>query len=563
MTAKDKNPKRIIRIEKHLFNFFGSLNFLGLIFAIIFFTFSVLPSLLPRPWLYQGLISGISISIGYLIGVISSIIFRFVFEWEVPKRYKKVAWKTLYFVGPAVILIYLYLGSRWQKEVHQLVGETFPNKYYFSRILIISFVVAVLLLLLGRLIAGINKLIINQLDKILPRRVSIFLGSLIVVAFLWWILSGIFYSFFVSQSNKIYSKQNNQTPAGVSQPTDSTRSGSPESLIAWNTLGYQGKNFVAKGPSIDQLNNFTGKEPKQQIRIYAGLDSADSAEARAKLALEELKRTKAFERKVLVLATATGTGWLEPQSVDSIEYMYGGDTAIVTQQYSYLPSWISFLVDKDNAKQAGRALYDEVHAEWEKLPEGKRPKLIAYGLSLGSFGGQSAYISSNDLVKSVDGALFMGTPNDTELWREITDKRDKGTPEWQPTYQDARSVVFAANNQNIKNHDNNNWQKPRVIYMQHASDPVVWFSFDLITKEPAWLKEPRGYDVSPKMKWYPFVTFLQVGIDQFFGTTVPNGHGHNYPNTIVDAWSSIIAPSDWSAQKAQQLQSIIDSYSNE
>ena len=108
-----------------------------------------------------------------------------------------------------------------------------------------------------------------------------------------------------------------------------------------------------------------------------------------------------------------------------------------------------------------------------------------------------------------------------------------------------------------------NWQFPRVLNMQHASDPVVWFNFDLLLEKPDWLSEPRGPDVSSKMQWYPFVTFFQVTVDQFFGVTVPNGHGHNYPNTIVNAWASISPPSDWNPSQALRLQGIINSYSNE
>lgn len=310
------------------------------------------------------------------------------------------------------------------------------------------------------------------------------------------------------------------------------------------------------------MADFYGDGVKQPIRVYAGLNSADSAQARANLALQELKRTDAFSREVIILATATGTGWLEPQSVDAIEYMYGGDTAIVSQQYSYLPSWISFLVDKQNATEAGLALYDAVYAEWSKLPVDSRPKLIAYGLSLGSFGGQAPYAGIGDLTASIDGALFMGTPNDTQLWSTVTKNREQTSPEILPVYQNGLSARFAATNQEITT-NLSSWQYPRTLYMQHASDPVVWFSFDLLLSEPDWLREPRGPDVSPNTQWFPFVTFFQVTIDQFFGTTVPNGHGHNYSNTIVNAWAAVANPSDWNAQKQQRLQTIIDTYSNE
>lgn len=160
---------------------------------------------------------------------------------------------------------------------------------------------------------------------------------------------------------------------------------------------------------------------------------------------------------------------------------------------------------------------------------------------------------------SVDGALFVGTPNDTELWRTITDQREAGSPEWQPVYEKGAAVRFAATNTDIAQNQTT-WQQPRVLYLQHASDPVVWFSFDLLINKPDWLAERRGPDVSPATRWYPIVTFLQVGIDQFFGTTVPNGHGHNYANTMVTAWGAIAPPDGWSQAKTEKLQTIIDQY---
>jgi uncharacterized membrane protein len=160
-----------------------------------------------------------------------------------------------------------------------------------------------------------------------------------------------------------------------------------------------------------------------------------------------------------------------------------------------------------------------------------------------------------------DGALFMGTPSDTSLWMNITDSRDQGSPEWQPIYDNGKTIRFAATNDNILANQQN-WSFPRILYMQHASDPVVWFNFNLVLNQPDWLKEPRGPDVSPKMIWYPFVTFFQVTVDQFFGVNVPNGHGHNYPNTIVNSWGSIVPPQGWNADKAKSLQDIINTYSN-
>ncbi len=555
-----KNPtKDRYSLTKMIVGFGRSLNYLGLVSAVIFFCFSVLPSLLPRPWIYQGLISGISIAVGYCFGVMLSSALRWTLEYEPPQPIKQWAWKLLIYTGPITFIIYLYLGSVWQREVHLLVGLTNGTHRYLFRVLVVTTLVSFLLLLMGRLIMRLNRLIIHNLDKVLPRRASIGLGCLVVAIALWWVLSGVFFNFFVTQANKKHSIRNNSTPKGVLRPADNFRSGSKESLVSWDSLGFQGKKFVASGPTKQELETFTGQTPKNPIRAYVGLNSADNATDRANLAVAELKRTNAFSRKILILATPTGTGWLEPQSVDTIEYLYNGDSAIVAQQYSYLPSWISFLVDKENARSAGRALYDAVYAEWSKLPKDSRPKLIIYGLSLGSFGSQSAFSGVNDIKLSVDGALFVGTPSDTELWREITHQRDAGSPERLPTYKNGKTVRFASNKSDIdKNQEV--WEYPRVLYLQHASDPVVWFDFDLVYSKPDWLNEQRGSDVSPTMRWYPFVTFIQVGIDQFFGVTMPNGRGHNYPDSIVNAWVSVTNPEEWSESKTLKLQQIINNY---
>ena len=62
------------------------------------------------------------------------------------------------------------------------------------------------------------------------------------------------------------------------------------------------------------------------------------------------------------------------------------------------------------------------------------------------------------------------------------------------------------------------------------------------------------------MRWYPFVTFMQVTVDQFFGVSVPPGHGHNYGNTIVGAWQNVVPPPVWTPTAAVALQKIIDAY---
>src|SRR5438093_13734368 len=87
-----------------------------------------------------------------------------------------------------------------------------------------------------------------------------------------------------------------------------------------------------------EIAAFTGSPAKEPIRAYAGTTSAGEVEARAELAVADLERAGGFTRANLLVATTTGSGWLDSGATDSFEYLTGGDSAIVAMQYSYLPS---------------------------------------------------------------------------------------------------------------------------------------------------------------------------------------------------------------------------------
>jgi uncharacterized membrane protein len=290
----------------------------------------------------------------------------------------------------------------------------------------------------------------------------------------------------------------------------------------------------------------------QPIRVYVGLDSARSAEQRAALAVRELERTGGFSRAVLVVVTTTGTGWVDENGVSPLEYMYGGDTAIVSMQYSYLPSWISFLVDRDRARVAGRELFNQVHARWSQLPDEQRPQLLVFGESMGSFGGEAAFRDEADLRARTDGVLWVGPPNSNVLWSQFTRHRERGTSEAHPIYADGRVVRFASAAGDL-HYPPTHWTRPRIVFLQNASDPITWWSPGLLVARPDWLAERRAGDVDPGMRWLPFVTFWQVTADMVNAMDVPPGHGHQFGTAPADAWAAIAPPRGWTSAETQRL----------
>src|SRR6185312_4191215 len=265
-----------------------------------------------------------------------------------------------------------------------------------------------------------------------------------------------------------------------------SRSGGPGSLVSWESLGHQGRIFVKSGPTVAQLAAFNGARAVEPIRAYAGLGSADGITSAAELAARELERAGGLRRAVVAVGTTTGTGWINEAEADALEYMYNGNTAVVSMQYSFLPSWLSFLVDKENARHAGQALFEAVDRMVRQLPEAQRPKLVVFGESLGSFGGEAPFMSLNNVLARSDGALFSGPTFQNTIWTDLTSTRDRGSPQWLPIYQDGRFVRFVARAKNLTRPEDP-WDHPRVVYLQHASDPIAWWTPDLVFSKPDWL----------------------------------------------------------------------------
>jgi uncharacterized membrane protein len=98
------------------------------------------------------------------------------------------------------------------------------------------------------------------------------------------------------------------------------------------------------------------------------------------------------------------------------------------------------------------------------------------------------------------------------------------------------------------------WGPMRVVYLQYASDAIVFFDYRDAYRRPVWLNAPRGPDVSPDMRWYPIVTMLQLAIDMPVSNGTPMGFGHVYaPEHYIDAWVAVADVRNWSPEALARL----------
>jgi uncharacterized membrane protein len=535
-----------------LAGYFQSYNFSGVILGAVFVYLSFLPSLLPRGMILQGVVSAVLFMNGYAIGVIISHFVRKFDPAFLKTKKRHHIKKYTYWILAVLYVLAAVLGYVWQKEARQLVGQPADNSVSLLVITLVGLLIAAFLLLVARSIRSLYGWLKRLINKHIPRPIAYASAWIITVLVVIGILNGVILSGAMSLLNQAYSVKNGTTEEGIVQPTDSHLSGSGQSLIAWNTLGRQGRNFIGRAPTTKQLTSFNQAPATQPIRIYSGLESASSIKDRADLAVADLKRAGGFDRKIVVVVTTTGTGWVDEEGVKPVEYMYNGDSAIVSMQYSYLPSSLSFLVDQQKAKDAGSQLYNAVYNEALNMPKEQRPKVVVFGESLGSYGGEAAFANEASFRTTSDGAVWAGPPNFNILRKTASANRDAGSPEILPVFQNGNILRFARVPADLKN-PNKPWGYPKAVYLENSSDPIVWWSPALMYREPDWLNEPRGADVSSKTRWIPIVTFWEVSGDMVFSTGVPDGHGHKYGKMPTDAWS-YVAPSDgWTQQKTDSL----------
>ena len=343
----------------------------------------------------------------------------------------------------------------------------------------------------------------------------------------------------------------------IAQPQDPSKTGSSASLVKWDEMGRWGRHFVASAPSVEDIAEFQSGPVKEPVRVYVGRSSADTADARADLALQELIRVGGFDRSVLVVMVPVGTGWMDPGAHDTLDFMLAGDVATVSVQYSYLDQ---------HAGSAGTSglrrcpvpgpVRQDLRTYWTTLPKDDRPQFYVHGLSQGAFiipGDTSPFRHAWEIrsMAPCGPALrfFPGTGprcaiNATKAVRRGA--RHSAMAHWCASWISMAALMAITGP----------GDRSKPFFLNYGSDPIVNFTFDSAVRPPAWLNQPRAPDVSERLSWFPVVTMLQLALDSMFALDVPRfGHYYVAPD-YIDAWAAVVEPEGWSRQRADQLKEI-------
>jgi uncharacterized membrane protein len=271
-----------------------------------------------------------------------------------------------------------------------------------------------------------------------------------------------------------------------------TVSGGEGSLVPRDDLDFEGTRFL--GTAVPGL----AQDP---IRVFVGVGSAPTVQERCDLAVRELERLGAFERRRVVVWSATLRGYVNPVPVAAEEHLSGGDVASVVVQYHDRRTLLMPLKVPIAAR---------THLELlRRLPRG-RAEVVVYGESLGAWASQNVFrgegLRALDAL-GVSRALWVGTPYFSKLRRTLAKARDPRV-----AFVEAKELPPSL---------------PPFVFLERTSDPVVIFSgLSLIWRRPAWLPERL------RRQWQPGITFLGLVADLFNATNrigaVPQALAHDY-----------------------------------
>lgn len=358
--------------------------------------------------------------------------------------------------------------------------------------------------------------------------------------------------FAVAKASDLLSKGGDAIEPGHAQPPTAPEiTGSPASGLPWDDMTREGARWLSMAlepAGIESVMGITGA--RQPIRVYASLRVADTEQERAEVLLSEIDRTRALERKVFVLFSPTGSGYVNYVATETLEYLTGGDCASAAIQYSVLPSALS-LNDVPEGTAQTRMVLNGITERILAMPEDKRPRFYLFGESLGSQVSEEMFRGTGPyglLGTCLTGAIWIGTPMATvwrrELWgdRTIADAPDVGPgsiylprsiDDWRALPAEERAQV-------------------RFLLLQNGDDPIPKFGPQLAWRRPDWLgpEDIRPAGAPRGTRWVPGQTYLTTFFDMQSallptpGVFSEGGHDYRYvlPEAISQTWELPASP---------------------
>ncbi|MEM9271136.1 MAG: alpha/beta-hydrolase N-terminal domain-containing protein, partial [Pseudomonadota bacterium] len=256
----------------------------GVFLGLLFFSAALTPSLLPRLPDFQGVLCGFAIAVGYTVALIVRFIW-WVLELRPPNA--RLMQLFLWIFGAGSVVTALVTLSRvrdWQNSIRDKMDMPQVEALSQVWIVVIAVVTAMVLILLTRVLMGFGTRVVDALARVLPYRTAAALGSVLAVLIVVSVVNTFVLQKAVRALDAVFAGIDAVIEEGIEPPPDGFSSGGPNSVIAWDEIGFQGKSFLSRGPTQDQISEFWGQEAQQPVRVYAGYGAGETFEEQAEAA---------------------------------------------------------------------------------------------------------------------------------------------------------------------------------------------------------------------------------------------------------------------------------------
>lgn len=319
-------------------------------------------------------------------------------------------------------------------------------------------------------------------------------------------------------------------PAYPDAPMSPHVTAGPNSVVAFDAIGKEGRRFVLMALTPQQITDVMGEPAMPPVRAVAGYGSAQTAQERAKIALAELERLGGFDRSLIVVAAPTGVGYVNYSFAEAVEYLTRGDCAIVVPQYALVPSALALQETREGEVQQELILAG-IRDRIAAMPEGTRPRLLQFGESLGAEVALDVAASGTDRFEElgVEGGLYLGTPFRTSLWVKWFSERTLTDPKGLIGLVSQASEIVDLP------------ESARHVMVVHHDDPINKFDYAALVRAPWWMGPPetRPPGVPRETAFRPVITFIITLIDLKNGMNSKPGkfvrQGHDYRIELREA----------------------------
>ncbi|UZJ26069.1 hypothetical protein RHODO2019_06460 [Rhodococcus antarcticus] len=142
---------------------------MGLAVAALFVAWAMTPSLIPRDWLFQGLVSGVTGVLGHGLGVVIAVLSRRtrLAAWlrGRPRWLRATGWGVLIVGVIATVVVMTVAAARWQRALGALMGADIPTTPAYLRCGAMLVAVFMLLLLTARGLRVVARLLARGLHR--------------------------------------------------------------------------------------------------------------------------------------------------------------------------------------------------------------------------------------------------------------------------------------------------------------------------------------------------------------------------------------------------------------